>query len=346
MKLQRNRLSIYHFYKRFQSRIQSIQRVETLGILGIGGLLIGLSVVLSGNRPAPTQPRPGYWHPPTDAQLPTGAAGEEIRYGRELIAHTAKYLGPKGLAGHLSNGMNCQNCHLDAGTKVLGNNYSAVFSTYPKFRERSGQVEDVVKRITDCFERSLNGKGPASDSREMKAMIAYMQWLGTDIPKGEKPTGVGLVKLPYLDRAASPANGKRLYEAKCQSCHGARGEGIKVAGDAQYTYPPLWGANSYNDGAGLFRLSNFAGYVKANMPFGVTYENPLLTDAEAWDLAAFINSMPRPHKDQSRDWPSIATKPVDFPSAPYADSFSEKQHKLGPYQPIADAKKAADSQSK
>ena len=85
-----------------------------------------------------TQPNPAYWHPPGDAQLPAGPAGKQISYGRELVVHTAQYLGPQGSVAHLSNGMNCQNCHLDAGTKVLGNNYSAVFSTYPKFRERSG----------------------------------------------------------------------------------------------------------------------------------------------------------------------------------------------------------------
>ncbi|GAB2562014.1 c-type cytochrome [Spirosoma luteum] len=292
------------------------------------------------------QPKPNYWHPPGDAQLPAGAAGKEIRYGRELVAHTAKYLGPNGSVLHLSNGMNCQNCHLDAGTKIMGNNYAAVFSTYPKFRERSGGIETVVKRITDCFERSLSGKGPDSSSREMKAMVAYMKWIGTGVPKGDKPKGAGLAKLDFLDRAADPTKGKLLYAAKCQSCHGAKGEGIKVAGDAQYTYPPLWGPHSYNDGAGLFRLSSFAGYVKNNMPFGASYESPMLTDAEAWDLAAFVNSMPRPHKDQHRDWPKIEAKPVDFPFAPYADAFSEKQHKFGPYQPIADAKKAADPQAK
>lgn len=286
-----------------------------------------------------TQPNPSYWHPPGDAQLPAGQAGSLIRYGRELIVHTAQYLGPSGSVAHLSNGMNCQNCHLDAGTKVLSNNYSAAFSTYPKFRERSGTEETIVKRISDCFERSLNGRSPDSSSYEMKAMIAYMKWLGINVPKGDKPKGAGVAKLAYLDRAASPNHGKLVYKAKCQDCHGARGEGNKLAGDTQYIYPPLWGPHSYNDGAGLYRLSNFAGYVKNNMPFGASYENPMLTDAEAWDVAAFINSMPRPHKDQRHDWPEPADKPVDFPLAPYADYFSEKQHKYGPYQPIADAKK-------
>lgn len=313
---------------------------SVVGLL-VAGLLIGIGMMSLNS-----QPKPDYWHPPTDAQLPAGEAGVEIQYGRELIAHTANYLGPNGSVVHLSNGMNCQNCHLDAGTKVLGNNYGGVFSTYPKFRERSGSIETIVKRISDCFERSLGGKAPDSSSREMRAMVAYMQWLGTGVEKGKKPPGAGLVKLAYLDRAADPVIGKRLYAAKCQSCHGVKGDGVKVAGNAQYTYPPLWGPHSYNDGAGLFRLSTFSGYIKANMPYGASYQNPQLTDAESWDLAAFVNSMPRPHKDQSRDWPNISTKPVDFPFAPFADSFSEQQHKFGPYQPIVDARKAQESQSR
>ena len=135
---------------------------------------------------------PPFWQPPADSRIPAGETGRQIRYGRELVAHTAKYLGPKGSVSRFMNGMNCQNCHLEAGTKILGNNYSAVFSTYPKLRERSGLVETVTKRITDCFERSLGGKAPDSASREMRAMVAYMQWLGSDVPKGQRPDGVGL----------------------------------------------------------------------------------------------------------------------------------------------------------
>lgn len=298
--------------------------------IGLVGLLVGATALIS----------PTYWRPPDDSRIPAGELGKQIRYGRELIAHTAKYLGPKGSVTHLSNGMNCQNCHLDAGTKVLGNNYSAVFATYPKFRDRSGSVETIVKRVSDCFERSLDGKAPDSVSREMKAIVAYMQWLGSDVPKGQRPEGVGLAKVAYLDRAADSTKGRLVYVAKCQVCHGAKGEGTKIKGATEYVYPPMWGPNSYNDGAGLFRLSNFAGYVQNNMPFGANYEAPQLSNEEAWDVAAFINAMPRPHKDQRQDWPNIASKPIDFPYGPYADAFAEQQHKFGPFQPIADARKA------
>ncbi|TDB67355.1 c-type cytochrome [Arundinibacter roseus] len=269
--------------------------------------------------------------PPAQRQL--------VEYGRELIAHTSDYLGPKGSVLASSNGMNCQNCHLNAGTQPWGNNYLAVQANYPKFRARSGQVENQVKRVNDCFERSLNGKALDSTSREMQAILAYIAWVGTDVPAKTTPRGSGIYKLKNLDRPTDPVAGKQVYELKCQSCHQANGEGVMAANGKSYTYPPLWGEHSYNSGAGLYRISNFAGYVKYNMPFGITYEHPQLTDEESWDVAAFVNSQPRPAKDLSADWPDIAAKPFDHPFGPYADPFSEKQHKFGPYGPIQAWKK-------
>jgi thiosulfate dehydrogenase len=264
-----------------------------------------------------------------------GEERELIIYGQELIAHTSRYLGPKGSVAQITNGMNCQNCHLQAGAKAWGNNFAAVFSTYPKFRDRSGQVETIYKRVADCMERSLNGTAVDSNSREFKAIYAYIKWLGQDVQKGKKPHGSGIEKLPYLDRAADPQKGQIVYTAQCQSCHGANGEGQLAADALEYTYPPLWGPNSYNDGAGLYRLSNFAGYVKNNMPNLLTsHKNPTLTDEESWDIAAYVNSQSRPHKDQSKDWPKFEKKPLDFPFGPYADSFSESEHKYGPFKPV------------
>lgn len=263
-----------------------------------------------------------------------------VKYGKELIAHTSEYLGPKGSVLQTSNGMNCQNCHLNAGTQPWGNNYFAVQANYPKFRERSGSVENQIKRVNDCFERSLNGKALDSTSREMKAILAYIKWVGSDVPKKTTPRGAGIFKIKGLKRANDPEKGRIVYEQKCQSCHQANGEGLLAENGKSYTYPPLWGKNSYNHGAGLYRISNFAGYVRYNMPLGATFERPQITDEEAWDLAAFVNSQPRPTKDLSKDWPNIAGKPFDHPFGPYADPFSEQQHKYGPYKPIKEWKEA------
>ncbi len=287
--------------------------------------------------------RSSLWKSPDPNTIPNGEQGDLIRYGRDLIIRTSYYLGPKGKVKVMSNGMNCQNCHLDAGTKPFGNNYSAVASTYPKFRARSGTEETIEKRVNDCFERSLNGKSLADDSHEMRAIVAYIHWLGEDVSKGRSPSGAGLVEVDFLDRPANTENGKIVYDQKCVVCHGKNGEGVVLADSSGYQFPPMWGEHSYNTGAGLYRLSRFAGYVKANMPLGATYETTQLTDEESWDVAAYVNSLPRPTKDLTKDWPDISKKPIDHPFGPYADGFDEIQHKLGPFKPIEEKRKTIGS---
>lgn len=281
------------------------------------------------------------WHAPSFYLDPIKNKQERelILYGKELIANTSPYLGPKGTVMQISNGMNCQNCHLDGGTKANGNNFSAVYANYPLFRERSGEIESIYKRVSDCFERSLNGTAPDSNSREYQAIHAYIQWLGKDVAKGTHPKGSGIKKPDYLERAADPDKGKKVYAIHCERCHGANGEGQSNLDNTGYSYPPLWGKNSYNTGAGLYRLSNFAGYIQSNMPFNEVTEHNKLTDEEAWDIAAYVNSQPRPVMKESHDWPDISKKPVDHPFGPYADSFSEQQHKYGPFLPIIIARK-------
>ncbi len=275
------------------------------------------------------------WEVPDAYLADTDKDAELIAYGRDLVARTEDYFGVNGLVKPASiNGLNCQNCHLDAGSKAFGNNYFAVESTYPQMRARSGALETIPKRINDCFQRSLNGAPLDTNSREMRAMVAYMKWLGTGIPKGQKPKGVGLVEVPFLNRPADPALGEKVYVAKCASCHGTDGQGLPIPSSAR-DYPPLWGERSYNEAAGLFRMSRFAGYVKTNMPFGASYQNPQLTDEEAWDVAAYVNSQPRPkHPFLDSDWPKIEKKPYDHPFGPFADTFPETQHKYGPFGPI------------
>ncbi|MET4139775.1 c-type cytochrome [Pedobacter sp. UYP1] len=274
------------------------------------------------------------WKAPDENAIPAGTTGEMIRYGKDLIVNTAKYFGPGGSVAAISNGMNCQNCHLQGGTKIFANNYAVFFSSYPKKSNRSGRFVPASNRIAECFERSLAGKVPDASGKEVQAMLAYLKWIG----EGKKGPvfGAGYERIKYLDRAADPLKGKVLYASKCVSCHGQHGEGVLAAGQQTYIYPPLWGEHSYNDAAGMHRLSNFAGFVKNNMPFGATYQNPQLTDEESWDLAAFVNSQPRKHKDQHQDYPDLSTKPIDSPFGPYGDHFVMEQHKYGPFKPIAD----------
>jgi thiosulfate dehydrogenase len=127
----------------------------------------------------------------------------------------------------------------------------------------------------------------------MEAIVSYINYVGSNVKKGGKAKGSGIYEVALLDRAADPAKGKILYAAKCVSCHQADGSGMMNADGVSYQYPPMWGDHSYNHGAGLYRLSRFAGYIKANMPLGATYKAPLLSDEEAWDLAAYATAEQR-----------------------------------------------------
>ncbi len=280
------------------------------------------------------------WRGANHSQIPYYTnSGKLIWYGYELIANTSEYLGPKGTVAHISNGMNCQNCHLNGGTIPWGNNFGKVYATYPLFYARSNSIESIYDRINDCFERSMNGLALDSNSKEMKAIYAYIKWLGDDVPKGDTLGGTTIMKLKYMTVAADPTKGKEVYIANCQSCHGNDGQGKLNVDATTYVYPPLWGEHSYNDGAGMYRLSSFASFVKNNMPFGTDYHNPKLSDEDAWNVAAFVNSQPRPHRNQTADWKNVKKKPVDFPFGPYSDTFLELQHKYGPFKPIQDAHK-------
>lgn len=318
-----------------KSNWQLIIIVAVIGIITLADIAKGFKP--SEKKSFATQATEKSWITPslyTDYEL-KGEERDLVIYGEDIIANTSRYFGPQGSVAPITNGMNCQNCHLNAGKKIWGNNYSAVYATYPKFRDRSGSMESIYKRVSDCFERSLNGTAPDSNSREYKAIYAYIKWLGKDVKKGDKPNGSGIPQLSYLDRAADPVRGKAVYISQCQSCHGVNGEGVLNLSGSGYEFPPLWGEYSYNEGAGLYRISNFAGYVKSNMPFKIaSHDNPSLTTEQAWDVAAFVNSQPRPEKDVSNDWPDISKKPVDHPFGPFTDGFTEEQHKFGPFNPI------------
>lgn len=152
------------------------------------------------------------WTAPDKTAMEKAPNAAQLSYGQELISNTSEYLGPEGKVLHISNGMNCQNCHLEAGTIPFGNNFSGVAANYPKIRARSGLSEGIPKRINDCFQRSLNGEALDPSSEEMKAMVAYIKWLGKDVPKGHKPKGSGIYQLGLLNCAADPIQGKTIYE--------------------------------------------------------------------------------------------------------------------------------------
>ncbi|HEX7756402.1 MAG TPA: c-type cytochrome, partial [Niabella sp.] len=152
---------------------------------------------------------------------------------------------------------------------------------------------------------------------------------------GSRLKGQGFIDFKAPGRAADPNKGSSVYVNRCASCHGPDGAGMKGTDgnrEGGYIYPPLWGDDSYNDGAGMARLLTAARFIKANMPFGVTHDAPLLSDDEAYDVAAFINSHGRPVKaNKELDYPDLSKKPKDCPYPPYQDAVAQEQHKLGPF---------------
>jgi thiosulfate dehydrogenase len=185
------------------------------------------------------------------------------------------------------------------------------------------------------MERSMNGRALALESREMKAFIAYMKWLSTGIPDGARIVGAGTLSVREPGRAADLGHGAEVYGRVCAACHGEDGQGHRDAQGGGYQFPPLWGPDSYNNGAGMARFLNAAAFVKHNMPLGTTFDATVLSDEEAYDVAGYINSQPRPQKASlERNFPNRLQKPVDAPYGPYIDGFSEQQHKFGPYEPI------------
>ncbi|WP_445465405.1 c-type cytochrome [Faunimonas sp. B44] len=270
-------------------------------------------------------------------------AGRRIRYGRLLLTDTSAHLGPlvadpaKRYAG---SNMACANCHLDAGTKHFGLSLTAAYGSYPAFSTQSGTTLTIEDRVNSCWERSMNGRAMAADAPEMQAIVAYLRFL-SERADAAGPAGAG--SIAYLDRAADPAKGRAVFKRMCVSCHNVDGSGLlrdRGAPELGYVVPPLWGADSFNDGAGMYHLSTLANFAHSNMPNGTSWQAPRLSPEEAWDVAAFVVSQPRPAKaGLANDYPNRLDKPADTPYGPYADGFDETQHKYGPFPPIEAALK-------
>ncbi|MGB1971666.1 MAG: c-type cytochrome [Flavobacteriaceae bacterium] len=269
--------------------------------------------------------------------LPMTEAGMTIRYGQQLFANTAHLLGKQNTKEpYVGNVLSCTNCHLDNGTRAYSIPLIGVDKRFPQYRAREDKIGNLQERINGCFERSMNGRKLAQDSQEMKALVAYIGWLGRYVLPNEKINGRGLKPLILPNRAVDLAHGKAIYQKHCTLCHGKNGEGQKN-GLGSYDYPPVWGENSYNNGAGMTRVITAAQFIKYNMPYGVTHDSPVLTNEEAYDVAGYINQQQRPLKNSLvLDFPNRLKKPVSSPYPPYSDPFSQKQHQLGPFQPIMD----------
>lgn len=281
------------------------------------------------------------WTVPEVGALPDDDHGRLVRRGRDLVTATYAHIGPEvadPAKRYAGNNLACSNCHLQAGTRKFGLALFGLVELFPQYSNRLGAEISIADRVNSCMTRSMNGRPLPADSPELAAFVAYIDFLSTGVAKGEILPGLGAGTMPELDRAADPDRGRTLYATACLACHNSDGSGIRRSApttDLGYMVPPLWGPDSFNSGAGMARLITAANFLHFNMPHGADYLNPQLSVENAWDLAAYLIAQPRPVKPGlDKDFPDLAKKPVDTPYGPYADGFSEAQHRFGPFAPI------------
>jgi thiosulfate dehydrogenase len=223
---------------------------------------------------------------------------EAVHYGRRLVAETFAHIGPEVADPAMrfaGNNLACADCHLDAGRRPNGLALVGVSAKYPKPLPGGG-AESLADRVNGCMTRSMNGRPLPEAGPEMAAFLAYLEALTADATSFGDPAEDPL-PLPALARAPDPVRGERLYLAQCAACHRADGSGMRNGrpGDALgYLHPPLWGPDSFNAAAGMHATATAAAFIHDNMPLGATAAGPVLPAADAWDIAAFIATQPRP----------------------------------------------------
>jgi thiosulfate dehydrogenase len=283
--VERNQLHLLHFG-------------TAVGLFVAGAAIAGIALLaISPSAPAPGDENTGAavtaasFAPPAMAEIPAGPEGEAIKRGMAIFddprTHAAQFVG---------NAMACKNCHLDSGRRANSSPMWAAWVSYPQYRKKNNSINTMEDRIEQCFRYSMNapnspsGAPPPRNSNLYRDLESYFRWLATGAPTGTKMKGAGYPKPELLQAGYDPARGAQVFQQTCTACHGTNGQGAQSP-DGKVVYPPLWGPRSYNWGAGMARVDLAAGFIKANMPF----DRPgTLTDQQAWDVAAFIDSHERP----------------------------------------------------
>jgi thiosulfate dehydrogenase len=245
------------------------------------------AAIAEPDTPAPSNasanPRPSF-SPPGEDEIPNNEFGDAVRLGEKIFHDT------QGNAREfVGNSLQCSNCHLDSGRLANAAPLWAAYVAYPAYRTKNEHVNTFEERLQGCFLYSMNGKAPASNDKVMVALESYAYFLAKGAVIGAELPGRGYPKLAKPAKL-DDAHGQQVYAAKCALCHGAEGQGQSTA-DGSVVFPPLWGPRSFNWGAGMSSIANAAGFIKANMPFS---QGNTLTDAEAWDVASYMDSQERP----------------------------------------------------
>lgn len=227
--------------------------------------------------------------PPPDSAISKNKFGDMVRFG-EIVFRDTQHNAPS----FVGNSLQCSNCHIDGGRLASSAPLWAAYVSYPAYRAKDGRVNTFAERMQGCFRFSMNGKAPPLGDKVLVALESYAYFLATGMPTAGAPKH-GYVKL--APTAFDYRRGEQVYTQHCALCHGADGSG-QASADGETVFPPLWGARSYNWGAGMSEINNAAAFVRANMPFG---EGGTLTAQEAWDVAAYIDSQERPQDPRFQD---------------------------------------------
>lgn len=240
------------------------------------------------------------WKPLTEQDIPNDSLGASIRRGLYLLRFT-----PDSLPAYATSSLKCTSCHQQDGLKASAAPLTGAHARFPKYMPRTGAVIGLADRVNYCFTRSLAGNAIPTDSREMQDILAYIAFISKDVPVGAKIAGTdGLISMKdTLD--GDKTRGEAIFKRECVVCHQADGQGNAA-------FPALWGPKSYSIGASMAREERAASFIWHNMP---QTKPGSLTPQEAFDVAAFINSHPRPDSPgKERDWP-MGGAPKDVPYA-------------------------------
>ena len=307
----------------------------TLPSAAFGAVLLAVGCNQSGAREARevtqsgSSTRAGWdstaWRAPDIANLPNDSLSNAVRRGLALVTAT-----PDSLARFVGSNLTCTSCHLDQGRRGTAAPLTGVFARYPRYIERSGAVASIEDRVNYCMTRSLAGSKLPNDSREMRDIVAYLAFMARGVPIGAHLPIEGMPALPK--NLGDAVRGADVYLAACARCHGGDGAGSsQVPGLGKV--PAVWGARSFSIGASMARQERAASFIRYNMPF----DKPgTLTDQQAYDVAAYITSKPRPDlPEKARDWP-FGGAPADVP-------YETKGHKAFRPPPVLTRKNGADA---
>lgn len=279
---------------KFERRILKIAIGAGLMLAGAVLAVIGILAIRPVGQPQISLAEPAseeQFQPRPESEIPEGPQGDAIRRGRAIFTSTRL-----NAAQFVGSDLSCSSCHLDAGRQANSSPMWAAWVAYPQYRTKTRAISTMEDRIRGCFTYSMNaqyspaGAAPPPGSDIYRDLQSYFHWLAAGAPTGKKLAGSGYPTPPLSASSYDYARGSLVYEQKCSACHGADGAGQRNP-DGSVTIPPLWGDRSFNWGAGMARIDLAAGFIKANMPLG---QGNTLSDQDAWDVAAYIDSHERP----------------------------------------------------